>query len=71
MPQWNSTSSSNHEASGSGFDLDLDITEYLDALLPGRNLLAIHGINANRTSSDFLILSLLEGTATEIIPEGD
>ncbi|MCF7975089.1 MAG: lamin tail domain-containing protein [Phycisphaerae bacterium] len=68
-PQWNSTSNSNHEASSSGFDLDLDVTEFLDVLTPGRNLLAIHGINANRTSSDFLILSELEGTTTEIIPE--
>jgi len=68
-PQWDSTSDNNHEASGADFDLDLDLTEFINALMPGQNLLAIHGLNANFTSSDFLIHSTLEGTSTDIIPE--
>ena len=68
-PQWDSTSDRNHEASSSGFDLDLDVTEFIGALVPGQNLLAIHGLNANFTSSDFLILSTLEGTVTDIVQE--
>jgi len=68
-PQWDSTSSSNHEASSANFDLDLDLTEYIDALMPGKNLLAIHGLNATFTSSDFLIFCTLEGTSTDFIPE--
>lgn len=68
-PHWDSTSDQNHEASSSTFDLDLDISAFIDALMPGQNLLAIHGLNANFTSSDFLILSTLEGTVEDIIPE--
>ncbi|MCP4452984.1 MAG: lamin tail domain-containing protein, partial [Planctomycetes bacterium] len=68
-PRWDSTSISNHEASRANFDLDLDLTDFIDALMPGQNLLAIHGINANFTSSDFLIFCTLEGTGTDIIPE--
>lgn len=68
-PQWDSTSDQNHEASSSTYDLDLDISALTDALMPGQNLLAIHGLNANFTSSDFLILSTLEGTRTAVVPE--
>jgi hypothetical protein len=59
---WNSTAINAIESSG---PLSLDLTQYLSALQPGDNLLAIHGLNASTSSSDFLILpELLASTST-------
>jgi hypothetical protein len=49
---WNSAATENHEAEGWEF---FDITSQLSALKAGDNLLAVHGLNVNLTSSDFLI----------------
>jgi hypothetical protein len=38
-----------------GFEL-VDITDDLDILQPGRNILAIHGLNRRATDSDFLMI---------------
>lgn len=52
---------------------EFDISAHLDALQPGTNVLAIHGLNAGTSSSDFLILPVLEadpdpGFGSEIDP---
>lgn len=51
-PTWNSRASSGHEAQGIEF---FDLSEHLDDLLWGRNILAIHGLNVSASSSDFII----------------
>ena len=52
-----------HEA-GSSFD-KFDITAYQNLLVVGTNVLAIHGINASKTSSDMLVLPKLLGRVVE------
>lgn len=49
---WNSASTANYEADT---PVRVDISSYLSGLVDGQNLLAIHGLNANTTSSDFII----------------
>jgi len=51
-PAWNSMADGNHEAQG--FE-SFNISEHLDALKQGQNILAIHGLNVSYTSSDFII----------------
>ncbi len=54
-PTWNSSASGNHS------DIDaivfewFDLSGFVDELHDGQNILAIHGLNASPTSSDFLI----------------
>jgi len=54
-PEWDSEASSGHEASATEYD-DFDITDRIGALLSGKNILAIHGLNDSPTSSDLIIL---------------
>ena len=56
---WNSEASATHEANGQD---TFNITEFKDQLKVGANLLAIHGLNAGTTSSDFLINAELVST---------
>jgi len=72
-PEWNShADNDSHESSHANpapWDVTIDISDHLDELQAGDNMLAIHGMNANTTSSDFLICAELEGlNITEIIP---
>ena len=60
---WNSRASSSHSDSAAVLLEDIDISNYLDALKQGDNLLAVHGMNSSATSSDFLISAEL--TASE------
>jgi hypothetical protein len=46
---------------------DFDITDNIGALRNGDNILAIHGLNATITSSDFLFLPVLIGTQVETL----
>jgi hypothetical protein len=60
-PMWNSGAGANHS------DIDaieletFNLSESIAALRPGQNILAIHGLNAGATSSDFLISVELTG----------
>ena len=45
-----------------------DIREHLDALRPGRNLLAILALNVNPRSSDMLLIPKLEGGVSSTLP---
>lgn len=56
---WNATASTTHEADGQD---TFDITGHKGNLKAGTNLLAIHGLNANLSSSDFLINAELLST---------
>ena len=53
---WNSTSVSYLDSDGIN---RFNLSEFIGDLLPGQNLLAIHGLNISLQSSDFLILPLL------------
>ena len=55
-PLWNSTATASH--TGHSFE-DVNLTEHLDLLQNGTNVLAIQGLNDSATSSDFLILAEL------------
>jgi hypothetical protein len=50
-PVWNSVSTAGHEAAGLE---SFDISQYINKLVAGENLLAIQGLNASTTSSDFI-----------------
>ncbi len=56
-PSWNSTASS-HENTGM---TSFSISNHLDKLKLGTNILAIHGINTSINSTDFVISAELEG----------
>jgi len=56
----------NHEA-GETYD-EYDITSVLDELIVGRNVLAIHGINVSKGSSDMLVLPRLIGRTIDDTP---
>ncbi|MBN1806594.1 MAG: lamin tail domain-containing protein, partial [Sedimentisphaerales bacterium] len=64
-PEWNSNADgSSSDASAVNLE-GIDISNHLDALRPGNNILAIQGLNTSTTSSDFLISVELEtGTTT-------
>ena len=51
-PVWNSVASAGHEATGPE---SFNISQYMSALVEGENLLAIQALNANTSSSDFII----------------
>ncbi len=54
-PQWNSEAMYIHDDSAAVLFEDFDVAAQLGALQAGNNVLAIHGLNAPATSSDFLI----------------
>lgn len=50
--EWNSSATDNHEDEGW---VTFNISEYVNQLRAGENLLAIHGLNVETSSSDFII----------------
>jgi hypothetical protein len=56
-PKWDSSSSGTHEAEEAEL---FDVSGGLRLLRQGENILAIHGMNSARDSSDFIILASLE-----------
>ncbi|MBN2594520.1 MAG: lamin tail domain-containing protein, partial [Sedimentisphaerales bacterium] len=54
-PDWNSNATSTHSDSAAILFESMDISAFIDNLQQGSNILAIHGMNASTTSSDFLI----------------
>jgi hypothetical protein len=60
--EWNATATGNHEAEA--WDT-FEISGFVNKLQPGENLLAIHGLNVELSSSDFLIgTELVAGIAS-------
>lgn len=68
-PEWNSSASSGHEASTTSYE-EFDITDSIADLLPGRNVLAIQGLNFGITSSDMLILPEVIAVAITDVQQG-
>ena len=60
-PEWNSRSSGSHSDAAAVVFETIDISDDLAALVAGVNVLAIHGLNASVTSSDFLIVPEIGG----------
>ncbi|MHC4560871.1 MAG: lamin tail domain-containing protein, partial [Planctomycetota bacterium] len=60
-PAWNSNAGSSHEADGLE---SFNVSNHINALHQGDNILAIHGLNTPTTSSDFLISAELIATAS-------
>lgn len=58
---WNSVATSGHSDSAAISLTSVDISEHLDALNAGPNILAIHGLNVSTNSSDFLINATITG----------
>ena len=60
IPAWNSTAGASHGDSSAILFEDVDLTSRANLLLPGTNILAIHGMNALAAQNDFLIQPRLE-----------
>lgn len=56
---WNSAATTTHEATTTDM---FNISEYIDLLEEGENLLAIHALNAKTSSSDFLFMAELKAS---------
>ncbi|MCH2061705.1 MAG: PKD domain-containing protein [Verrucomicrobiales bacterium] len=54
-PSWNSGATRSHSDSDADDFEDFDASRAIDQLVPGTNVLAIHGLNNGDSSSDFLI----------------
>ena len=67
-PRWNASASSTHSDAEAVMFQSIDISASLGALRRGANVLAIQGLNASTTSSDFLIS--VELIATEGVSDG-
>ena len=65
---WQSGSTQNRPDGEAVNPVDVDISSAIDLLMPGENVLAIHGLNQGLTSSDLLILPELIGQTR---PEGE
>ena len=61
-PQWNSVGSTDNPDAAAVVQTTIDISTYVNLLVPGANLLAIHGLNGTLDSSDFLISVELAAT---------
>ena len=65
-PAWNSHADSAVESNIQDADEHLDLSAFRGDLKAGANLLAIHGMNASNTSSDFLITVELDATLMKV-----
>ncbi len=62
-PQWNSSTYPDQHGDGPAIDFEnIDISDRINLLREGDNVLAIHGMNYSTTSSDFLISAELVAT---------
>ena len=72
-PAWNATCD-NRSPEPTSYD-SLNISPFVDRLVSGRNWLAIHGVNTNLSSSDFIVSARLIATvasvATVLVEEGE
>ncbi len=73
VPAWNSAATANHNDTDAVNPETFDISAHIDKLRTGQNILAIQGLNAGATSSDFLIsveLAAGKGTTGGGTPNG-
>ena len=65
IPAWDSHASASNSDSAAVFFEEIDISEFISDLEEGDNVIAIHGMNASRTSSDMLISVEINGRITK------
>jgi hypothetical protein len=65
-PAWNSHADSALESNIQDVDESIDLSAFLGDLKVGANVLALHGMNASNTSSDFLITAELDATLVKV-----
>ncbi len=65
-PAWNSHADSAGETSVASFDTIVDSSAYKDLLKAGENILAIQGLNASTSSSDFLISVVMDAVLVKV-----
>ncbi len=63
-PAWNSLATSSHDDGAATVFDPIDVTNYMNVLKSGYNVLSIHGLNVSLTSSDFLNTTELAVTRT-------
>jgi hypothetical protein len=63
-PAWDSRASTSHSDSAAVVFENIDLSDFIDYLQQGDNLLAVHAMNSSTTSSDFLI-------SVELLASGD
>ncbi|MHC4323623.1 MAG: lamin tail domain-containing protein, partial [Planctomycetota bacterium] len=68
-PAWDSHASSSHPDSLAVEFEEIDISEFIGDIKSGDNVLAIHGMNTSRTSSDMLISAELDGIIAKAIDD--
>ncbi len=61
-PQWNAAATGGRSVQESLAAVEIDLTGHLDQLRDGRNVLAIHGLNAGAADGNFLIRPELAAT---------
>ena len=66
-PKWDSAASGSHESEGLESYI---ISDKVDLLRRGRNILAIHAMNQTTTSSDFIISATLEAAESTVAQGG-
>ena len=69
-PDWDSDATANHADDDAQEFESIDISDGLDQLVAGTNVLAIHGLNNGADSSDLLMLPRLTATAALPVPAG-
>ena len=65
---WNSSASQNNDDGIAVTFIDFGADAFVNALKPGENILAIHGLNGSSTSSDFLIQARLVAGEKQVDP---
>ena len=66
---WNSNATATTSDSTAVVFANIDITASAGALVPGQNILAVHGLNRSTTSSDMLIGARLTADISAAAPE--
>ncbi|MBN1360368.1 MAG: chitobiase/beta-hexosaminidase C-terminal domain-containing protein [Sedimentisphaerales bacterium] len=70
-PRWDSAADGSHSDVDAVYPVSFNVTAGIEALRAGENILAIQGLNASATSSDFLISAALSGREGSPTGPGD
>jgi len=66
--QWNASATTQNSDDQAVVFQDFDISQSIELIRTGHNVLAIHGLNVSLSSSDLLILPVLVGSRVETTP---
>jgi len=69
-PSWDSQADFSHADSQAIYLESIDLSDHIDTLRTGENVLAIQGLNVSAGSSDFLISAELYAYEAEVYPSG-